>query len=145
MASRFGFDGTGIAEPELAAQREARRPGRLGVREAQIPSDDWAFASRDTALVVRLIGGSALMALGLLVFATSISAMLFIPHLLDAVALLGAHFFSADDLIRRDMAQDLAFEAAFAWTLVFLAILFLRGPAPRGPVNPTPEGGDHGR
>ena len=113
-------------------------------REAQAYSAVRALASRDTVLVMRSIAGSALMALGLVAVAAVVSAMLFIPHLVDAVALLGAHFFSADDLIRRDMLHDLAFEAAFAWVLAFLVILFWRGRSPRGPFNLTSEGCHHG-
>ena len=144
MVSTFSFDATDIAEPQVSALRVAHRPRRFGVFEARTSSAARASASRDTVLVMCLIGGTALMAVGLVVVAAVVSAMLFIPHLVDAVALLGAHFFSADDLIRRDMLHDLAFEAALAWVLAFLAIVFWRGRSPRGPLNLTSEGCHHG-
>lgn len=144
MASTFSFGATDIADPPVSAQRVAHRPRSIEDCEAQAYSAVRALASRDTVLVMRLIAGSALMALGLVAFAAVVSAMLFIPHLVEAIALLGAHFFSADDLIRRDMLHDLAFEAAFAWVLAFLAIVFWRGRSPRGPFNIPSEGCHHG-
>ena len=94
--------------------------------------------------MLRLLAGTAFMAIGVVVVAALLGALLFVPDLVDAIALAGARLFSADDLIRRDMLQDLAFEAAFAWTLAFLAILFWRGRAACSAFNPKPEGGDHG-
>jgi hypothetical protein len=144
MASTFSFGATDIADPQVSAQRVAHRPRCIEDREAQAYSAVRAIARRDTVLVVRSIAGSALMALGLVAVAAVVSAMLFIPHLVEAVALLGAHFFSADDLIRRDILHDLAFEAAFAWVLVFLTILFWRSRDLRHPIALTKEGGHHG-
>ena len=141
MASTFSLDTTRSAAPQVSA-RHASRP--IVVRETQTASADHAPASRDTARFISLIGGSALMALGAVVLATLVGAMLFIRHPVDVLALAGAHFFSADELIRSDMLQDLAFEAAFAWTLAFLAILFWRGRAPQRPFNNTSEGRQHG-
>ena len=141
MASTFSLDSTGIAAPQM----NARHGGRyVAVRKTQAASAGEAPASRDIAPFIPLIGGSALMAFGAVVLATLVGAMLFIRHPVDVLALAGAHFFSADELIRSDMLQDLAFEAAFAWTLAFLAILFWRCRAPQRPFNNTAEGGDHG-
>jgi hypothetical protein len=94
--------------------------------------------------MVGLAASSALMAIGVLVVGALVWALLFVRHFADFLAVTGARFAFADDFLRKDMLQDLAFETAFAWTLIFLAILWWRGGVLRALFNPSSVGGQHG-
>ncbi|MBA3895670.1 MAG: hypothetical protein H0X36_00710 [Sphingomonadaceae bacterium] len=139
MASTFVFAETRLSEPLKAL--EARRLEPLRARETRRVEP---LTAREMRQMVGLAASSALMAISVLAVFALGWALLFVRHLADFPAVTGARFAFADDLLRKDMLQDLAFETAIAWTLIFLAILWWPGGVFRALFNPSSVGGQHG-
>lgn len=136
----------------MASQALAARPGPAG----PAPLADWspvlvmaASGSQAHARVsgVRLAGlaaSSALMALGAEALVLLAGVLLLVPHLMNSIAAAGVRFASLDDLMRRSILEDLAFELVFGWTILFIAILWRRGGMIDALFNPS-AGGRHGK
>ena len=67
------------------------------------------------------------MAIGVLVVLLLVGAWLFVPHVTDSIARVGAGFAASDDGLRRDALLDLGFELTLAWAVLFIAGLWWRG------------------
>ena len=85
------------------------------------------IAPDGTAAMARMAISSALKAIGVLVVLLLVGVWLFVPHVSDSIARVGAGFAASDDGLRRDALRDLGFELTLAWALMFVAILWWRG------------------
>ena len=85
------------------------------------------IACASTTAMTRIALSSALMAIGVLVVLLLVGAWLFVPHVTDSIARVGAGFAASDNDLRRDALRDFGFELTLAWAVLFVAGLWWRG------------------